>query len=152
MANAETHKTPQDQKADIAINTMMGSMAVMAATAPAFVNVPFVMGAMASGTVAIGLCYGVKLTRQEAWRLVYQFIMGAGITFIGLNIGTKIFAAILQSTGIGYAPAVGLEVTMATALAWAVGNTAKAYFKGEKDKAELSRILRRQFKLKKAAA
>ena len=138
----------QDEKADIAIATMMAAMGG-AAVVPAHVNWALAAGAMGSGVVAIGLCYGVKLSKDEAWKLVKQFILGAGLTFVGLAVGSKLLAAILSSTGIGHVGAVALDGTVSVAIGYAVGETAKDYFKGEKNKKKLGETFRNAFRSKK---
>jgi uncharacterized protein (DUF697 family) len=137
-----------DEKADTAIAVMISGM-MAAAIIPAHVNWALVAGALGTGVVAIGRCYGVQLSKDEAWQLVKQFFLAAGLTFIGLAVGTKIIAAILSSTGIGHLGAVALDASVSAALAYAVGGSAKAYFKGERDKKKLGRIFRDLFKKKK---
>lgn len=141
-------KTKQDEDADTAIATMIAAMAG-AAVIPAHVNWALAAAAMGSGVVAIGLCYGVKLTKDEAWKLVKQFILGAGLTFVGLAVGSKILAMILSSTGIGHVGAVVLDATISAAIGYAVGETAKEYFKGNTSKAHLRRVFRETFNAKK---
>jgi uncharacterized protein (DUF697 family) len=67
--------TPE-QKADRII-AGMASTGVMVAVIPLPLGVPF-MAAVATGAVAIGACYGIKLTKDEAWKLIREFFKAAG--------------------------------------------------------------------------
>ncbi len=140
--------TPDD-KADAAIATMVGTV-IGAAIIPAYVNWAITATAMGTGVVAIGICYGVELTKDEAWHLVKQFMSAAGFWFVGVLVGTRILSMILTSTGIGYAGAVVLDATVSAALAYAIGEASKAYFKGVRDKKVLGDRLRSAFKAQKA--
>ena len=97
-----------DENADLAIKVMIGSI-VTGAVIPAAINWTVVAAAMGTGCVAIGKCYGFNLTRKDGWKLVKQFILGAGFMFLALNIGSKVIATIAQATGIGYAAGVVLD-------------------------------------------
>ena len=143
-------QSQQDTNADKAITTMIAAM-TGAAVIPAHVNWALAATAMGSGVVAIGLAYGVKLTKDEGWKLVKQFILGAGLTFVGLAVGSKIIAMLLSSTGIGHLGAVALDATVSAAIGYAVGETAKEYFRrnGNVSKAELRRIFRNTYNSKK---
>ena len=67
-----------DEKADGVIETMV--VAVLGTSViPAYVNWSITASAMGTGVVAIGLCYGVKLTREEAWKLIRKFVHAAGV-------------------------------------------------------------------------
>lgn len=134
-----------DEKADIAINAMV-SAAVVFAAAPGPVNWAAFSTALGGGVVAIGLCYGVTITRSEGWKLVKQFVLGAGFTFVALNVGSKLFAVLLSLTGFGYVVGVALDAAISSAIAYAVGESARAYFKGEHNKKELGRIFVSNFK------
>jgi uncharacterized protein (DUF697 family) len=86
---------------------------------------------MGAGVVAIGLCYDIKLTKDEGWKLVKQFIISAGFWFLSMNVGSKILSALMQSTGLGYGAGVALDAASSAAFAWAIGATAKEYFQRE---------------------
>ena len=140
-----------DENADVVMNLMMAGL-VAAAVVPPVINWPILAGAMGSGVVAIGRCYGVELSRVEAWKLIRQFILAAGFTFIGLQVGVQIVNLVLASTGVGYVGAAALQAAVAAPLAYAVGASAKAYFQGELHKkqtaatsAEIGEILRQKF-------
>lgn len=133
-----------DEKADAAIKTMIATV-IGTAAIPAYVNWAATAAAMGAGVVSIGLCYGVKLNKDEAWHLVKQFILAGGFWFAGMILGSRILSMILTSTGIGYFGAVAMDAAVSAALAYAIGESAKAYFKGTRDKAELGKILRRKF-------
>jgi Domain of unknown function (DUF697) len=138
-----------DNRADAVITTMVAA-AMGGAIVPAVVQWPIFASAMGAGVVGIGLCYGVQLTKDEAWKLIVQFIRAAGLTFAGLYIGSQILSLILTSTGIGYVGAVAMDATIAGAIAYAVGAAAKAYFQGERNTARLGQIMRQTFKQHKA--
>ena len=146
--------TPQelaccDEKADKAIKVMIISI-VGGVIVPAAINWGIVAAAMGTGCVAIGKCYGFNLTRNDGWKLVKQFILGAGFMFVALNVGSKILAIVMQATGMGYAGGVVLDGIISAAQAWAVGGCAKEYFRsqaqGKKASSEkLKQIFRTRF-------
>lgn len=154
---ATTTKTIEecDRNADTAIKTMIAAC-VGGAVVPAHINWTIVAAALGAGVVAIGVCYDVKMNKDEAWKLIKQFFLAAGTVFLMLNIGSKIISIILASTGIGYAGAVGLDTVVSGAQAYAVGACAKEYFRrdflGKKrpSKEELGQIFRDAFKKKKS--
>lgn len=117
-----------DEQADDAIRTMVATV-VGTAAIPAHVNWSLTATAMGAGVVAIGLIYDVQLTKEEGWKLVKQFFLGAGFWFVTMNVGSKIFTAILESTGIGYLGGVALDGAISAASAWAIGACAKEYFR-----------------------
>lgn len=143
-----------DNDADVAIKTMMGTVVATAAV-PAHVNWALTASAMGAGAVAIGKCYDVQLTKDEGWKLVKQFVLSAGMWFLSMNVGSKILSALMQSTGVGYAVGMALDAASSAAFAWAIGSTAKAYFRNEYlgnsrlTKEELGRIFREAFKEQK---
>lgn len=141
-----------DENADFVINAMVAGI-VAAAVIPAHVNWAFVMAGMGAGVMAIGRCYGVELSRQEAWKLIKQFFLAAGFTFMGLTIGAKLCSMLLASTGVGYFGAVAIDVAVSAPLAYAVGSCAKAYFRDDMHKkhsaeqnARLGEMLRQKFR------
>ena len=156
-----TKKTEQeliacDAKADKAIKTMMAAVAATAIV-PAHVNWALTASAMGAGCVAIGCAYGVQLNKDEGWSLCKQFILGAGFWFVAMNVGSKIFAALAESTGLGYIAGAALDVTVSCACAWAIGGCARAYFRKmaqgrQVSKAELKEIFQSCFKEYKANA
>jgi uncharacterized protein (DUF697 family) len=140
--------------ADAAIASMVATV-VASALVPAHVNWAYTASAMGAGVVAIGLCYDVKLNKDEGWKLVKQFVYSAGFWFVSMNVGSKIFAAVAQSTGIGYGVGVVLDSSVSAAFAWAIGAAAKEYFqreylgKSKPTKEELKKIFRDAFNSKK---
>lgn len=143
-----------DEQADTAIRTMVATV-VGTAAIPAHVNWSLTATAMGAGVVAIGLIYDVQLTKEEGWKLVRQFFLGAGFWFVTMNVGNKILSAILESTGIGYLGAVAMDGAVSAASAWAIGACAKEYFrrdylgKSKPTKEELGEIFREAFKKNK---
>lgn len=140
-----------NEKADLAIAAMVTTV-VGTAAVPAAVNWAITASAMGGGAAAIGKCYGIKLTTDEGWKLVKQFIIGAGSWFLAMNVSSKIFSALLQFTGFGYGVGFALDAATSAAFAWAIGATSKEYFKREylgKSKLsekELGKIFRDAFK------
>lgn len=132
------------------VATVVGTAAI-----PAHVNWSLTATAMGAGVVAIGLIYDVQLTKEEGWKLVRQFFLGAGLWFVTMNVGSKILTAIMESTGIGYLGGVALDGAISAASAWAIGACAKEYFrrdylgKSKPTKEELGEIFREAFKKNK---
>lgn len=143
-----------DNNADKAIKAMMTAV-VGTALIPAHVNWTLTASAMGAGVVAIGCCYGVKMTKDDGWKLVRQFVLSAGFWFLSMNIGSKLLTALMESTGIGYGVGVALDAAASAAFAWAIGSTAKEYFrndylgKAKLTKEELGKIFRQAFKEQK---
>ena len=117
-----------DEQADDAIRTMVATV-VGTAAIPAHVNWSLTATAMGAGVVAIGLIYDVQRTKEEGWKLVRQFFLGAGFWFVTMNVGSKILTAIMESTGFGYLGGVALDGAISAASAWAIGACAKEYFR-----------------------
>lgn len=140
-----------DSDADVAIKTMMAAV-VGTAMVPAHVNWALTASAMGAGAVAIGKCYGVQLTKDEGWKFVKQFVLSAGLWFLSMNVGSKILSMLMESTGIGYGVGVALDAATSAAFAWAIGSTAKEYFRNEYlgkqklTKEELGEIFRKAFR------
>ena len=140
-----------NENADKAIAGMMATV-VGTALVPAHVNWALTASAMGAGVVAIGLCYDIKLSKDEGWKLVKQFIMSAGFWFLSMNVGSKILSALMETTGIGYGAGVAIDAATSAAFAWAIGATAKEYFQREYlgkvklSKDELGGIFRKAFK------
>ena len=137
-------RTQQDENADKAIKAMI-TAAVGTAVVPVYVNWALTASVLGSGVVAIGLCYGVELTKDEAWKLVKQFIVAAGTFFVAANLGSKFIAMVLQTTGVGYGVGFALDATMSAAVAYAIGETAKEYFKGERKMKRIGKTFRNSF-------
>lgn len=134
-----------DTKADEIINGMIKQV-VATAIIPAHVNWAFTASLMSVGVVRIGNVYGVPLNKDEAWKLIKQFFKAASFWFMGMQVGAKAFAAIMQSTGLGYLAGVALDATISAALAYSIGGAAKAYFQGETDKEIIGEIVQDLFK------
>lgn len=139
-----------DSDADEKIGLMIAGM-VGGAVVPAAINWTIVIAAMGAGVVSIGSCYGYSISKEGGADLVKQFFLSAGTTWLMLNIGAKIFTAIVQMTGIGYVGGAAIDAVISAAQAYAVGGCAKAYFRkkyrGEHiSKDELGKIFRDKFK------
>lgn len=133
-----------DKNADTAIHAMVATV-IGASVIPTFVNWAITASAMGSGVVAIGLCYGTEVSKDEAWALVKEFVKAAGFWFLGMTVGSRILSALLATSGIGYAAAVALDATVSAALAYAIGGCAKAYFKGTSNHKQLGEVFRQRF-------
>jgi uncharacterized protein (DUF697 family) len=129
-----------DERADLIIKGM-ASTGVAGALIPLPLGIPF-MGVVGAGVVSIGHCYGVELTKDQAWKLVRQFFKAAGFTYMALFVGWQFITGLGKATGFGYPVAVALDATQGAIIAYAVGAAAKAYFKGERDNKELGALLR----------
>ena len=145
-----------DKDADAAIDVMMYGIGALSLL-PVALNWTLAATAMGAGTVAIGRAYGMTLEKEDGAKLVMQFIKSAGLMFLCLHVGAKIGAAIIQFTGVGYLHGVALDAVMSGTFAWAIGKTAKSYFraeyKGEKlTNRELGEIFRQAFKERKKEA
>lgn len=143
----------RDLDADAAIMLMMGTV-IGTAIIPAAVNWGITATAMGVGCVEIGKAYGANLTKENGKKLVLQFIKGAGLWFLAMQVGSKALTTIIEFTGVGYAAGIALDAATSAAYAWAIGKTAKSYFRakylgGELSKQELGEIFRKSFKEKK---
>lgn len=139
-----------DIDADKAIKIMMGAVTATALV-PAAINWGITASIMGAGCVGIGKAYGFDLSKENGEKLVIQFIKGAGLWFLAMQVGSKVLTAILQFTGLGYGAGVALDAATSMAFAWAIGKTAKGYFRtqyqGRKlSKEELGDIFRKAFK------
>lgn len=130
----------QDAKADAVIASMVAA-GVGGAVIPVVLTLPYI-AALCAGVVAIGRCYGTELTKDEAWKLVRQLILAAGFTTMAVLTSSKLIAAILASTGVGYLGGVAMDAVSSAAIAYAVGGAAKSYFKGERNNQILGRQVR----------
>ena len=78
--------------------------------------------------------------------------LSAGMWFLSMNVGSKILSMLMESTGFGYAVGAALDAATSAAFAWAIGSTAKAYFRNEYlgksklTKEELGEIFRKAFR------
>jgi uncharacterized protein (DUF697 family) len=129
-----------DERADRVIKGM-ASTGVAMGLAPLPLTIPF-MGAIGVGVVSIGRCYGVELTKDEAWKLIREFFKAAGMAYMAVLVGGQFIWALGKATGFGYPVAAALDATTAAVVAYAVGAASKAYFKGERSKQELKAVMR----------
>ena len=116
-----------DENADIAITTMTIAGVGMG-FAPVFLDVAALMVAMGAGVVAIGKCYDLQLTKDDAADLIRQFFKAAGLTFSMVFAGQKITASFLKSNPVTYLPTMVADAVMCGSIAFAVGGTSKRYF------------------------
>lgn len=135
----------RDRKANTVIYQMIAQVAVTGGF-PAIVNWAFTSTLMGIGVMRIGNVYGVSMNRKAAWKLIVQFFKAAGFWYFSLYVSSKILAAVFQGTGIGYIAGASLDVVISSAIAFAIGMTAKAYFQGEQRNSELGNIMRTAFK------
>lgn len=139
-----------DENADRAVKVMMGAVAA-AAIVPAHVNWALTAAAIGTGCAAIGGAYGIGMTKDEGWMLGKQFLIGAGSWFLAMNVGVKLFAAIAESTGIGYVAGAAIDAAFCSASAWAIGGCAKSYFRNMalgkmQNPAEFGKLFREMYK------
>ena len=140
----------QDERADGIIALMIAGTIGAAVVPVIVVSVPALAAALGTGVAAMGRVYGVQLNKDEAWKLVWQFFKAAGFVFLAFSFGAKIATTILAFTGLGYGAAVAMDGVLGAAIAYAVGQSAKAYFKGERDKSRLGQVFRNAFTKKKS--
>ncbi|WP_197019718.1 DUF697 domain-containing protein [Brevundimonas sp. EAKA] len=148
MTSVSSDFSGRDDDAD-GVVALMVTGAIGAAVVPFPVGWPMFIAALCGGVVKIGAIYDITLDKDEAWKLVLQLFKAAGLMWLGLTVGSKFIAAILQATGAGYAVGAALDAAVSGALAYAVGKSSQAYFKGERDKAALGRKFREAFEAKK---
>lgn len=117
-----------DRKADTRILAMTGA-GVGVGFAPVMLDVAVLMGTMGTGVVSIGACYGMGLTKEDAAELIKQFFKAAGMTFSMIFIGQKFTASLLKSNPVTYVPTMIADAVMCGTVAFAVGSTAKKYFR-----------------------
>ncbi len=134
-----------DERADEIIRGMIAQIAAMAII-PAAVNWAFIAALMSVGAMRIGRAYGYRFNKDEGWQLIRQLFKAAGLTFLGLSVGAKMFTAIFQATGIGYLPAVAMDVAVSAAIAYAVGMGAKHYFRHDRSMTGVGGVVREAFK------
>lgn len=137
-----------DEKADKVIRQTVAQVAI-AAVFPAYVNWTFTSALVGVGVMRIGHRYGVSLNRKNARKLVTQFTKAAGLWFFSMYVSTKVFAALFETTVIGYGVGASIDVFVCSAIAYAIGTTAKAYFQGVHAESELGEIMRTSFKTAK---
>lgn len=138
-----------DDEADKKIAYMIAGM-VGFAVVPAAINWTILMTAMGTGVISIGNCYGFSITKEGGADLVKQFFLSAGTTWLMLNVGSKIFTAIIQMTGLGYVGGAAVDAIISAAQAYAIGGCAKAYFRKKYQgksisKEELGKIFKEKF-------
>jgi hypothetical protein len=129
-----------DEKADKIIKGLTAT-GVAAGGVPVPMLVPF-MAAVSSGVVAIGACYGVPMSRDQAWKLIREFFKAAGFVYAATFVGGAFITWILTATGVGLPVALALDAAQCAVIGYTVGTAAKHYFKGETSHAELRTIVR----------
>ena len=123
----EIQKMDEKAERDIKIGI---STVVATAVVPAHVNWAATSAAMGIMCVDIGACYGERLTDESGAKdLIKQFVYGAGFWFMAMHVGSKIFSAAVETTGIGYVAGVSIDALSSGAFAYAIGKSAKLYFR-----------------------
>lgn len=117
-----------DRRADIAIKTMT-TASIGVGFAPVFIDITALMAGIGVGVVAIGKCYAFELTKEEAGELVIQFFKTAGLIYTMIAAGQKLAASFLKSNPLTYLPTMISDAAMCGAVAFAIGNTSKHYFR-----------------------
>jgi hypothetical protein len=140
MTDLNMQKTP-DEMADNVIKGLVAT-GIACGAVPAPMLVPF-MAAVASGVVAIGACYGVRLSTDEAWKLLREFFKAAGFVYCAALVGGQFITWIIGATGFGLPVALALDAAQAAGISYAVGGAAKNYFKGQNSRSEIRTIMRR---------
>jgi uncharacterized protein (DUF697 family) len=130
-----------DEDADKIINGMAVGTAGLAVIPPV-IDVAVYAVAVGASVIAIGNCYGVKINDKEAARLVMEFLGFASFTF---GAG-KLISGFLKATGLAYAAGGIIDAVLYSAMSYAIGKTAQAKFKGERDPEKLKSMLNTYFK------
>jgi uncharacterized protein (DUF697 family) len=126
----------KDQKADAIITSMSAGTAALAAMPPV-VDMAVFAAAIGGSVVGIAACYDVTISKGDARKLIMDFIKYGGIAFTG----GKILSGVLKYTGVAYAAGGLIDAALYTTIAYAIGVTAKAYYRDEiRDPEELKRI------------
>jgi hypothetical protein len=71
---------------------------------------------------------------------------------MAVNVGSVFLTAVLNVTGVGYPVAVALDAAQSSAIAYAVGSAAKAYFSGQRSRKELGALMRKGLREQKDRA
>lgn len=117
-----------DSKAEKHVRNL--TIAVGAASAaPVLVNWTAVVPLIAVCICNIGKIYGFEVTKTGAVHFIKLCLSGAGMIFMATNLAFKFAAAFLQSTGVGYGWGLALDASITTAAAYAIGASAKLYFR-----------------------
>lgn len=137
MADKNQNGRTPDEKADLAIKAMVGTVV---GTAFIPVKIPFALSAPAigAGVVAIGLCYGQNLSKEEAGKLSLRFVKASTIWLSGTWGIQQVFTMFVGATGVGLPIAMALDAVVSGAFTYAIGVTSKAYFKAASNNKELS--------------
>ncbi len=125
-----------DEKANGIITAMSAGTAAIAAMPPV-VDVAVFAAAIGGSVVGIATCYGKSISKGNATDLVMQFMKYGGIAFTG----GKLISGVLKATGAAYAAGGLIDAALYTTMSYAIGVTAKAYFKDNiRDPSELKKI------------
>lgn len=145
-------KKDREQKANAAIWAAVVLNAGLGVV-PLGINIWTFMGVTAILITALATIYGHHMTKEGAAHLIKQIFLSVGTTFIMLTLGMKFFAEVLKGAGIitmGGATVAGmaLDAGLAGAVTFALGYTAKEYFKKNKQmsKEEMSQQFKKFFK------
>ena len=117
-----------DKRADKIIKALTAQVFLIS-SAPIVVSWAALVPSISASIISIGQSYGVKWTRDQAWHFIRQCFLGGGFWCAAVLFGYKFCVALLQSTGIGYLAAYGLDASLNTAAAYAIGYSSKLYFR-----------------------
>jgi uncharacterized protein (DUF697 family) len=137
-----------DEKADRIVKGLVVTGAA-AGGIPVPLLVPF-MVSMAGGVVAIGACYGVSLTKDEAWKLIREFFKAAGFAFMATQVGGLVIGTVMAMTGFGYPVALAMDAAQCAVIAYAIGAAAKHYFKHDQSLSGIRGVIREATRAAKA--
>jgi uncharacterized protein (DUF697 family) len=136
IEEAVRQKKDKDDKANTAIWTAVALSAGLGGV-PFGINIWGFMGVNAVLMMVLGSIYGHHLTKEGAAHLIRQIFLSVGATFFMMLVGLKFGAEVLKVNGIftfGTATVAGmaLDAGLAGAITFALGYTAKEYFKKNK--------------------
>jgi uncharacterized protein (DUF697 family) len=139
--NAAIVRESADSRADRIIVEMMISVAA-ASTLTTAGGSWLQTGIVAVGIVRIARVYGVSLTRQEAGKFAVEALTMYGFYGIVGVLGGKALATAIEVTGVGLVGGMALDAGLTAAVAFALGQVAKAYFGRQVSKGDFKRIMR----------
>ena len=117
-----------DANANIHVRNLTLAIGAISA-APVVVNWTAAVPLIVVCVCDIGKTYGFTISKDEAVHFIRQCFAGAGLLFVATNLAFKLAAGLLEATGIGYAWGFALDASITTAAAYAIGSSAKLYFR-----------------------
>lgn len=124
----ESEMEAMNDAADKAILTMTLA-GVGIGFAPVMLDIAMFMTEAGIGVVAVGKCYNMKLSKEDAGDLIRQFLRAAGLAYSMVFTCEKLGSSALKSNPVSYIPAMIADAVMCGSISFAIGSTSKRYFK-----------------------